>query len=263
MSTTLYQVDAFTTVPFTGNPAGVCILNDPADPDWMQKVALEMSLSETAFLYREGDLFNLRWFTPWSEVDLCGHATLASAHVLHEKGIVESGYVVAFSTASGILRAEIDDQSVILDFPAEPAHDIEISDDLREIAQTQVVNAAANRLDHLLELESQVEVEKFSPDSAGIRRLGSRGLIVTAKSSDPRYDFVSRYFAPAFGIEEDPVTGSTHCCLGPYWAERLQKSTLQAAQLSKRGGSMEVRVGESRVFLSGSAVTVMELQLLA
>ncbi|NND71428.1 MAG: PhzF family phenazine biosynthesis protein [Rhodothermales bacterium] len=262
MSMTLYQVDSFTSKPFSGNPAGVCLLEGPADEHWMQNVALEMALSETAFLYPTGDSYNLRWFTPVAEVDLCGHATLAAAHILHELGTVDRGQSVSFETASGILNAEIVKDRIVLDFPPVPATDVTVSDELQRVAQTTIINAARNRLDYLIELGTQSDVEVFRADLNAIRGLGTRGLIVTAESSNPDYDFVSRYFAPAVGVDEDPVTGSTHCCLGPYWTSRLGKSTLHAAQLSRRGGQMTVHVTGSRVLLSGSAVTVMRLDLL-
>ena len=250
MSLILYQVDSFCSEPFSGNPAGVCILDKPLSSLEMQNIATEMALSETSFLYRDGDNYHLRWFTPVAEVDLCGHATLAAAHILWETGVEARSEELSFRTASGILKAvPAKTKGTVLDFPSEPAETIEISDILKSTVDRPVVNAARNRLDYLIELESESEVAECDPNIPAILKLGSRGLIITARGTAT--DFVSRYFAPAYGIDEDPVTGSTHCALGPYWAERLGKTALTAAQLSKRGGTLGVKVRDKRVSSDG------------
>ncbi|QEH36988.1 putative isomerase YddE [Aquisphaera giovannonii] len=269
MTQMFIQVDAFTDAPFSGNPAAVCPLDGPADEVWMQRVAAEMNLSETAFVYPEpaGPSFRLRWFTPLTEVDLCGHATLATAHALWEEGIVDRSAPVFFETRSGRLRAAREGDWIALDFPSEPIRET-ISDaaELAAIGEAigvAVATAGRNRLHLLVELADEEAVVRLSPD---MRKLGSipvRGLIVTAKSSDPSSDFVSRFFAPRVGIDEDPVTGSAHCGLGPFWASRLGRTDLVGRQVSRRGGVVRVRVGESRVELLGRAVTVMRGDILA
>lgn len=263
MSTVIYQVDAFTDTPFGGNPAGVCLLDEAASESWMQKVATEMALSETAFLVREDQNYNLRWFTPVAEVDLCGHATLASAHFLAENGHISIGSAVTFNTASGQLKATVStDGSIKMDFPSEEASDIEITPAIRQAVGLPIVNAGRNRIDFIVEVESEEALTSFVPDHSLITKLDSRGLIMTSRATSPKIDFVSRYFAPALGVPEDPVTGSTHCCLAPYWATRLGNSRLSARQLSQRGGSLTVEVSGDRVLLTGQAVTTMKVLLL-
>jgi PhzF family phenazine biosynthesis protein len=267
MSLPLYQVDAFTDRPFAGNPAGVCILGagDPraADARWMQDVAREMNLSETAFLRPRSDGFDLRWFTPAMEVDLCGHATLASAHVLYERGVLAAGEEARFHTASGLLTAVRRGEWLELDFPAEPAEAAEAPAALREALGARPVFVGRNRLDYLVEVDSEEAVRSLRPDLALLRGLRERGVMVTSRAPAGRdYDFVSRFFAPGAGIDEDPVTGSAHCCLGPYWGERLGKSELTGWQASARGGLVRVRLAGPRVKLGGRAVTVIVGELL-
>jgi PhzF family phenazine biosynthesis protein len=262
MSRTLYTVDAFTDRPFRGNPAGVCVLERPAQEEWMQLVAREMNLAETAFLVPGDDGFALRWFTPAVEVDLCGHATLASAHTLWETGALGPSETARFQTKSGVLTAERKDGRIEMNFPAERAQPLEAPPGLLEALGVTPIWTGRNRIDFLVEVESEEIVRGVQPDSGLLRQLDARGAIVTARSDNPQYDFVSRCFYPAVGIDEDPVTGSAHCGLGPYWAEKLGKSDLIGYQASARGGVVWVRPQGDRVWLGGNAVTMMRLELL-
>jgi PhzF family phenazine biosynthesis protein len=257
----IVQVDAFTDTPFRGNPAAVCLLPKPAPETWMHNVAREMNLSETAFLVRRGDVFDLRWFTPVVEVDLCGHATLASAHVLWESGELPAGKPARFETRSGALGAVRDGSWIEMDFPAEPARETEAPADLHGALGVEPRWVGRNRLDYLVEVDSEAAVTGLRPDFGKLRGLTARGVVVTARSASPGRDFVSRYFAPAFGIDEDPVTGSAHCCLGPYWAERLGRDELTGYQASARGGIVRVLPRGGRVLLRGRAVTVLVAEL--
>jgi PhzF family phenazine biosynthesis protein len=264
MRSPLFHVDVFTDRPFAGNPAGVCLLSEDREDAWMQNIAREMNLSETAFLQRREGHWDLRWFTPAVEVDLCGHATLASAHVLWEAGHAKSGEPLVFQTRSGRLAAAQRDGAIELDFPAEPAAPASEPSDLRPalgISGGRFVGR--NRFDYLIEAEDERAVRALAPDFRRLAAAGgpARGVIVTAMSSQPAWDFVSRYFAPAVGIDEDPVTGSAHCCLGPFWADRLRKKALTGYQASARGGTVRVRVEEPRVFLGGTAVTISRGEL--
>jgi PhzF family phenazine biosynthesis protein len=257
--TPLFQVDAFTAERFGGNPAAVCLLDGDADPAWMQQVAAEMNLSETAFLRPTGDpdAFGLRWFTPAVEVALCGHATLASAHVLWTEGRVGAGRPLRFSTLSGELRATADGERIRLDFPATPAEPAPPPPGLLAALGVPAARwVGRSRFDYLVELESEAAVRALAPDLARLRGVEVRGTIVTAPASTDGFDFVSRFFAPASGVDEDPVTGSAHCTLGPFWAGRLGRTELTAYQASRRGGVVGVRVAGDRVHLGGQAVTV-------
>ncbi len=258
----IFQVDAFTEQPFAGNPAGVCILQHPGNEKWMQNVATEMNLSETAFLYEENDGFKLRWFTPAVEVDLCGHATLASAHILWETGILTPKQEARFHTRSGLLTAKLAEGWIELDFPSEPAEAVEPPDNLGGALGVPFKFVGLNRFDYLVEVDSEKTVRNLKPDFMQLETISSRGFIVTSRSDSNEYDFVSRFFAPAFGINEDPVTGSAHCCSGPYWAKLLDKNSLVAFQASARGGVVRVRVSDQRVILGGQAVTVLRGTLL-
>lgn len=272
MPTRFYHVDAFTSVSYAGNPAVVCPLNGPADPDWMQSVAAEMNVSETAFFYplTDGPLtdgpgsgaFLLRWFTPTVEVDLCGHATLASAHVLRQEGTVPSGATVRFQTASGLLTVEITDDLLHMDFPAERAETVDAPEALVTGLGVQPIWVGRNRLDFVAELESAAVVRNLTPDLRALADLPGRGVIVTAKGEEPGIDYVCRVFGPKFGIPEDPATGSAQCALGPYWAEQLGKTELNAYQSSKRRGHLHVRPLGDRVIISGQAVTTFSGDLL-
>lgn len=261
MGTRIFQADAFTAEPFAGNPAGVCLLSEPRDERWMQAVAREMNLSETVFLLREGDGFRLRWFTPAVEVELCGHATLASAHVLWEEGLLVPSETARFATRSGELRASRRGDLIELDFPAKPEQPAEPPENLLEALGVKPLYLGRNQFDYLVLLDSEEAVRDVSPDFGLLRTVTVRGVIVTGQSASPAFDFVSRFFAPAVGVDEDPVTGSAHCCLGPFWAARLGKSELIGRQVSARGGVVNVRVAGDRVFLGGRAVTVLRGEL--
>lgn len=258
MAIEIYQADAFTEKPFGGNPAAVCIMPGPADPAWMQHVARDMNLSETAFLYRERDGYNLRWFTPTVEVEICGHATLASAHILWEEGRVSRGEGIEFYTLSGVLTASIDGGMINLDFPSEPEHETDAPPGLIQSLGITPVYVGRNRFDYLVEVESAEEVRAIRPDFALLGTIPVRGVIVTSASDMPEYDFIARFFGPASGINEDPATGSAYCCLGPYWEKELGKSEFLAYQASERGGVIGVRVRGERVKLMGKAVTVFK-----
>jgi PhzF family phenazine biosynthesis protein len=258
MSTAITQVDAFTSEAFAGNPAAVCVLSAPREERWMRLVAREMNLSETAFLHPVDDGFSLRWFTPTVEVDLCGHATLASAHVLWETGRLAKDMAARFHTRSGLLTARLSDGWIELNFPATPDEKMTAPAGLADAVGAPLRYVGRSRFDYLVELNDEGTVRRLEPDFARLRGLPARGIIATARADSPDVDFVSRYFAPAFGIDEDPVTGSTHCCLGPYWARRLKKDSFVAHQISARGGVMKVRVDGDRVRLSGQAVTVLQ-----
>jgi predicted PhzF superfamily epimerase YddE/YHI9 len=268
LSWPLFQADSFTAEPFAGNPAAVCLLEpgEDADPGWMQQVAAEMNLSETAFLAPGAGpaAYGLRWFTPTVEAELCGHATLASAHVLWTEGLVPAGQTIRFDTVSGPLAARPGpDATIWLDFPATPAEPVDpppgLVDGLGAEAPRWV---GLGRLDYLVELEDEAAVRALAPDPRRLDWLGSRGAIVTAAAAAPGgYDFVSRYFAPGAGIDEDPVTGSAHCALGPFWAGRLGRDQLTGFQASARGGLVQVRPDGDRVHLGGRAVTVLRGQL--
>jgi PhzF family phenazine biosynthesis protein len=228
----------------------------------MQLVAREMAISETAFLHAIDDGYSLRWFTPVVEVDLCGHATLASAHVLLESGKVAPGSTVRFHTRSGVLTASSSgDGWIELNFPATPDEKITIPAGLADAMGAHPRYVGRSRFDYLMEFEDEATVRKLEPDFARLRGYDARGVIATARASTPGVDFVSRYFAPAFGIDEDPVTGSTHCCLGPFWGRRLKKSSFVARQVSARGGEMRVTLDGDRVKLAGQAVTVLRAEL--
>ncbi len=256
----LFIVDAFTDRPFAGNPAAVCLAERAADADWMQSVAAEMNLSETAFVRPLDDGYELRWFTPAVEVELCGHATLASAHVLWtEAGCRDDE--IRFHTKSGVLTASRAGQLIELDFPATPAETAEPPAGLLDALGARPSFVGKSKFDKFVVVESEQVVCNMQPDFRRLREISMRGVIVTSLSNDPRFDFVSRFFAPGAGIDEDPVTGSAHCVLGPYWSERLGKSELTAYQASRRGGVVRVRIAGDRVKLGGQAVTVLRGEL--
>jgi PhzF family phenazine biosynthesis protein len=260
MSVPIFHVSAFTDRPFAGNPAAVCLLPEPRDAGWMQAVGGQMNLSETAFLHPEGGGFRLRWFTPAVEVDLCGHATLASAHVLWESGRLLPDAPALFQTRSGLLTVVRRDR-IEMNFPACPAAPAPPPPGLAEALGATVVSAGRNRMDWLAEVESEAVLRGLRPDFRSLAALPVRGVIVTSRADDRAYDFVSRFFAPAAGVNEDPVTGSAHCCLGPFWAGRIGKAELRAYQASARGGEVRVRVDGGRVVLGGQAVTVLRGEL--
>ncbi len=267
MTHEIHQVDAFSDAPFRGNPAAVVPLDAPADADWMQAVALEMNLSETAFLVPEADgRLNLRWFTPRREVPLCGHATLASAHVLWETGRLSPDDDAVFTSHSGELRARRRGDEITLDFPAQPTEPGTPPESIARAmgdaswAEARRVPRSLGEENWMLRLDAEDDVRNLRPDLGPIRGPGSPGLIVTAPGR--RHDFVSRYFVPWAGIDEDPVTGSVHCVLAPYWSDRLGKAEMEAFQASERGGEIRCRVDGDRVFLTGRAVTTLRGELL-
>ena len=263
MGQTVVQVDAFTDRAFGGNPAAVCILAVSREAHWMQSVAMEMNLSETAFLVRREDgSYDLRWFTPAVEVDLCGHATLASAHVLWEEERLGRDETARFHTKSGLLLAARRGERIELDFPAKREESLAPPDGLLDALGIAVARyVGKNKFDYLVEVESEAVVRGLKPDDRALTKLPVRGVMVTSRAEAGPYDFVSRFFAPGSGIAEDPVTGSAHCCLAPYWQERLGKAEMVGYQASARGGVVSVRVVGERVMLGGQAVTVMRGEL--
>jgi PhzF family phenazine biosynthesis protein len=258
----LYQVDAFTDRRFSGNPAAVCLLHEPADESWMQSLAAEMNLSETAYLVPARDGFDLRWFTPAVEVALCGHATLASAHVLWETGRLAAGETARFHTKSGLLTAVAKGAWIEMDFPAIRCQPADAPPGLLEALEVHAVGVCRAGTDYLVEVVDEAEVQSVSPDLVALEEVQARGIVVTAAATLPGYDVVSRFFAPAAGIAEDPVTGSSHCALGPYWGAKLGKTELLAYQASARGGTVRVTLAGDRVLLGGRAVTVFKGELM-
>lgn len=263
MGVIIYHVDAFAGVPFQGNPAGVCILPKPRDAEWMQAVAWEMNLSETAFLAAEDDGYALRWFTPTSEVNICGHATLASAHILWETGELERDATARFQTRSGLLTAKKRGEQINMDLPSSPEEAVPLPRHLVDALDVTPRYVGRNRYDYLIELESEQAVRRIQPDMRLLRTIPADGFIVTSRSESEEFDFVTRYFAPGLGIDEDPVTGAAHCCLGPYWSRRLEKNDFVAYQASPRGGIVHVHVEGDRVVLGGRAITVFRTEMVA
>lgn len=259
----LFLVDAFTDKPFAGNPAAVCLLDRWPSDEWLQLVGREMNLSETAFLVRrEGNEFELRWFTPRVEVALCGHATLGSAHALWESGRAEPAQI-GFHTKSGRLTATpLAKGEIELDFPAKPATACDPPAGLLEALGVKAIAVGRNQFDYLVEVATEAEVRSLRPNFGKLVETECRGVIVTARSSDSHFDFVSRFFAPQAGINEDPVTGSAHCCLSEWWGENLGKSEMIGYQASERGGVVKVKRNRGRVKLAGRAATVTRGELL-
>lgn len=258
----IVQVDAFADRAFTGNPAAVCILPAPRDEGWMRSVAAEMNLSETAFLHAEEDGWRLRWFTPEVEVALCGHATLATAHVLWEDGHLPADEVARFHTRSGLLTARRAGEWIELDFPAKPILDAPAPEGLAAALGVEPVYVGRSHFDVLVEVESEAEVRALKPDLGRLATVEARGVIVTARADGGAgYDFLSRFFAPRVGVAEDPVTGSAHCVLAPYWAAKLGRDELVGFQASRRGGTVRVRAAGDRVHLGGRAITILRGEL--
>ena len=251
------QVDAFTDRPFSGNPAAVCLLDEARDDAWMQAVAAEMNLAETAFIRPLEDGYELRWFTPVLEVALCGHATLASAHAMWTEGVADDSRPIRFHTKSGVLTASRSGEFIELDFPALPPSPVDPPTGLLEALGVKPTYVGGTKFDKFLVVESEPVVRRLAPDFRQLLHVPMRGVIVTSPSDDPRFDFVSRYFAPGAGIDEDSVTGSAHCTLAPFWGERLGKTELTGYQASVRGGIVRVRLSGDRVILGGQAVTVL------
>jgi len=261
MGFSIYQVDAFTDKAFAGNPAAVCIMKKPRDAGWMQSLAQEMNLSETAFLSKQEDGFSLRWFTPTVEVELCGHATLASAHILWETKMLAAHEQARFHTKSGLLTAEHRGDWIELNFPATPEQPTTTPAGLAEALGVTPKYVGKSKFDYLLEVGTEETVRNLKPNFGLLREMKVRGIMVTSRATSSGYDFVSRFFAPGSGIDEDPVTGSAHCCLGPYWSRQLGKDDLMGYQASKRGGTVHVRVNGDRVYLSGQAITIFRGEL--
>ena len=260
MPVRIVQVDAFTARPFAGNPAAVCILPAPRDDEWMHDVAREMNLSDTAFLHPEDGGYRLRWLTPAIEVDLCGHATLASAHVLWEDGHIQPDAEARFHTRSGPLTCRRNGDWIEMNFPAKPAEAAEAPPQLAEALGADPIWVGRNQFDYLVEVANEAILRSLKPDHRLLRQLPVRGAIVTARGRE--YDFVSRFFAPGAGIDEDPVTGSAHSALAPYWGVRLGKTEMTGFQASARGGVVKVRLEGDRVYMSGQAVTVLRGDLI-
>lgn len=257
----IYIVDAFTDRPFRGNPAGVCLLDEQISHELMQQIAAEMNQAETAFLLKIGDgNYNLRWFTPTNEVQMCGHATLASAHILWETR-KENGSI-RFQTRSGEMLAERERDLIILNFPSEFTTPVSNVTQFEEALRVKVSYVGDNRLYWLIELQSEQAIRDFSPDLAAISKLGRNGVVITAKSESEADDFVSRFFGPNIGIPEDPVTGSAHCLLTPYWAKKLGKTEMLGYQASQRGGFIQVEFLGARVLLKGYAAIVLRGEIL-
>ncbi|MEM7726767.1 MAG: PhzF family phenazine biosynthesis protein [Cyanobacteria bacterium P01_A01_bin.45] len=266
MTQQIIQVDAFTNQPFKGNPAAVCILDAPLDEEWMQNVALEMNLSETAFLLKQEDGFNLRWFTPTQEVPLCGHATLASSHVLFLGGFLKTDETARFHTKSGLLTAEKKGEWIELNFPANFSEIMETPLKLSTalgIAGNKIKTVAKNSLGYLVEVDSEELVRNMQPNFTLLKDLFPQVIVTSPGKDNSAYDFVSRFFAPGLGVNEDPVTGAAHCCLAPFWRKKLGKDDFIGYQASSRGGFVKINYdGGERVYLQGQAVSVMQGEIL-
>ena len=262
MKTKIYFVDAFTDTPFTGNPACVAIIPEPRDDSWMQKLAFEVNFSETAFLHQRDDGFDLRWFTPRIEVDLCGHATLAAAHLIWECGFQPPEQEISFHTKSGILTAKKNEDRIEMGFPALYPRPEEFNPEFLDIFKISPTYAGMFDGKLMFEVEKEEDVLALDPDFSRLKKHDGRAVLVTAKVENKDYDFVSRYFAPWVGVNEDPVTGTSHCCLAVYWSRQLDKPELRAYQASPRGGYLTTRVEGDRVILGGQAVTTMAGEIL-
>ncbi|GCE28832.1 isomerase [Dictyobacter alpinus] len=264
MSLPLFHVDAFTRTPFAGNAAAVCVLDGPREDDWLLQVAREMNLAATAFLSPESDGYRLRWFTFKTELELCGHGTLASAHTLWEQGLLAPEAEAHFYTRGGLLTARRAGDWIELNFPAKPGQDV--AEPMPILAQSLGVTpqrVVKSQLDYLVQLESEAAVRSLQPDFGLLATIPARGVIVTAAASDAaaEYDFVSRFFCPSVGINEDPVTGSAHCALSPFWSQQLGRESLTGYQASTRGGIVRVTLDGERVHLGGQAITILSGQL--
>jgi len=256
MTVPIIHVDTFVENGCRGNAAAVCVLPGPAEPSWMQSIAHEMNVSETAFFYRGPEGFNLRWFSPLVEVDLCGHGTLAVAHILRQQGYFTDQSIAQFSTRSGLLKAQLQGERVELNFPILSQQETAPPPELSQALGTALKYVGTDGEDYLVELQSEDAVRSLRPDFNVLSTIQARAIIVTSVASSTEYDVVSRVFAPRLGIDEDPVTGSAHCCLGPFWMTKLQKKELIAYQASARGGVLRLRLNAERLSLSGKAVTV-------
>jgi PhzF family phenazine biosynthesis protein len=261
MGQKLFQVDAFTDKSFAGNPAGVCILPKAVTDEWMLKIASEINCAETAFLLRQDGGCQVRSFTPRTEVTLFGHATLASAHILWQEGFVQPNEEARFTMKSGTLVAKRIGKWVEMDFSSKQAKTAEAPPNLTKALGVTAKYVGKNEFDYLIEVDSEETLRAIRPNYLSLETVPMRGVIVTAPSSTAAYDFVSRFFAPAVGVNEDSVTGSAHCCLGPYWAEKLKKKEMMGYQASPRGGVVGMRCEGEKVILLGQAITVMRSEL--
>lgn len=261
MKLPIFTVDAFTNEPFKGNPAAVCLLKEELPTSLMQNIAFELNLAETAFVLKEkdSDAYSLRWMTPVSEVDLCGHATLASAHIMWQEGICKKDETINFNTRSGLLTCKYNGGKITLDLPAIPQKKIEYPPELIDaIGGVQPKYVGMTKWNYIIELNSESDIRNLKPDFNVMLKLPGWGTIITAAADMPGYDFISRFFAPEKGIQEDPVTGSAHCALAPYWQGRLGKNAFKAYQASERGGTIDIIVDGDRVYLTGEDVTVIK-----
>ena len=263
MGLPLFHVDAFTHSPFAGNPAAVCMLDEPREDAWLQQVASEMNLAATTFLYPQDEGYRLRWFSAKVELELCGHGTLASAHTLWEQGYLASDAQACFYTRGGLLLAKRDGEWIELNFPAKPEEPAESLRVIGESLNVTPLYIGKSQLDYLVEVESEEVVRGIQPNFGQLATLPARGVIVTAAANTASgYDFISRFFCPSVGIDEDPVTGSAHCVLSPFWSKRLGREQLTGYQASARGGIVRVRLDGDRVLLGGQALTVLRGELL-
>ncbi|MGI6258852.1 MAG: PhzF family phenazine biosynthesis protein [Anaerolineaceae bacterium] len=259
----IYQVDAFAVKPFKGNPAAVVMLEESHPGSWMQSVAQEVNLSETAFLRPKGHDYELRWFTPTTEVDLCGHATLASAHILYEFGFYDPDETISFHTRSGVISSTFSRGTIELNMPRFGFKPAKTPAGLVEILGVEPVAVSLSENDTLIaEMPNAALIRDFKPVCDEINNLAHEGLAITALSDDPKYDFISRYFSPQTGVPEDPVTGMAHCLLGPYWQDKTGKRSFHAYQASARGGEVWIRLTDTRAFIGGKAVTVFKGEML-
>lgn len=261
MSFALYTVDAFTAVPFQGNPAAVCLSDGPLEEHWMRLLAREMNLSETAFVHPVEGGYSLRWLTPTSEVELCGHATLAAAFVLWHTGALAVEQKARFQTLGGSLGCVWEGDWIAMDFPARPVRACEPPEGLAEALGCEVLASGFNGMDYLVEVRDAATLRRLVPDIGALAKIAARGVIVTSPSDTLQWDFLSRFFAPAAGVDEDPVTGSAHCALGPYWGAKLGKTELRAHQASRRGGELRVVLAGERVVLRGQSVLMSRVEL--
>jgi PhzF family phenazine biosynthesis protein len=260
----IYQVDAFTSEPFRGNPAGVCILDKEMPEAWMKNIAAEMNLSETAFIYGPKEEYKIRFFTPESEIPLCGHATLSSGHIMYENGIADRDEEIIFNSKAGRLKIRYHDTRVVMDFPAYDLFPSPVPEGFSDAVGANPLEFY--KTEHgwaFVLLENEDEVKKLNPDFRAMRNSEFGDLIVTAPSGDPQFDFCVRCFAPAVGIDEDPVTGSAHCALAPFWSRKTGKPNFISHQVSKRGGILKVSLQGNRVEIAGQAITVLKAELLA
>lgn len=255
-----FLVDAFTNKPFSGNPAGVCILDSELSDDQMQLIAREINYSETAFVKKRQNGYSLRWFTPKTEVDLCGHATLATAHILYEAGLTDKAEVINFETKSGLLTARLIGSQVELNFPQMFVSECESNTIIEKAFDIKPVYVGKNDVLYLVEIDDLNRLVNIDPDFSLLQKCDRGEFIITAKS-DNSFDFYSRFFAPGVGINEDPVTGSAHCYLGPYWYKKLNKKIMNAFQASERTGILECElIADSRILLRGQVITMNELK---